>query len=323
MTFPAHIAEIFQRFGVPSATQAALYDLYVSMGADALDAFAEWTQTSGTGPEGARPEDVPAVRALAVERYLERNHPRWLNDEPTASLFNPREAEGRFAGVAAPLGLFDPSGEGTAADAAKASATALDEGQSVPPGILMLSRNGHYGGRPKTVSFDVVERVLDDALRLARAEGRQHTIPGSAGETTATLDGSSALIWEIQPNVLKPDRDRNREIRALYGKHRNWHVATLTAALLWIREKVTDLWIIRGSALKTVHEVNPGQPVSELVTEHHDRTVKRVSDALGMFLIDPGPHDAEILLQTELMNTALTKGVTDEGAAPFLWRMRW
>lgn len=323
MTFPGHIAEVFERFRVPAETQAALYDLYVSMGADALDAFAEWTSATGNSPAATRPEDVTAIRALAVDRYLMRNHPRWINDEPTATLFNPREAEGRFAGVAAPVGAFDPETEGNAGDAARAASSALEAGQSVPSGILMLSRNGHFGGRPKTISFDVVERDLESALRFARAEGRQHTLPGSAGETTGSLDGSSALIWEIQPNVLKPEGDRNRDIRAIYGRHRNWHVATLAAALLWIREKVTDLWVVRGAALKTVHEVNPGQPVSELVTDHHDRTVKRVSEALGMFLVDPGAHDAGILLDTELMNAALTKAVSADGATPYLWRVRW
>ena len=53
---------------------------------------------------------------------------------------------------------------------------------------------------------------LEDALLIAGAEGQQHTIPGSIGETSGTFDSALnvALIWEVQPNVYKPAGERNR-----------------------------------------------------------------------------------------------------------------
>ncbi|HVR43275.1 MAG TPA: hypothetical protein VMS56_07475 [Thermoanaerobaculia bacterium] len=321
--FPPHLAQILDRFGVPADTQAALYDLYLFLGAEGLDAFAEWSSRRGNDPTSSRPEDLSEVWKIAVERYLGKHHGSWIVGDPTPTLFHPREGEGRFSGVAAPVGPFEAAAEGLAGEAARAAGAMVGPDQPLPPGVLILSRNGHYGGRPKTISFDVVADRLEDAVALSAAEGRQHTLPGSAGETTASLDGSAALIWEVQPNVLKPEGDRNREIRSILGRHRNWHVATLTAAILWLRLKVSDLWILRGEALTIVHEVNPARPVGEVIVEHHDRTVKRVSESLGVFLVDPPPHDAGMLLETEIPNESLRKGLEREGAAPFLWRLRW
>lgn len=322
-SFPEHLGQILDRFGVTAATQAALYDLYLSMGSEALDAFAEWTATTGIDPSNAQPHDMEVIRTMAVDRYLRRNHESWLKGDPTPTLFHPREGEGRFAGVAASLGALRSGADGVAGEAFALASSMLTGGQSLPPGVLMLSRNGHYGGRSKTVSFEIIPDSLEDAVLLSRAEGRQHTLPGSAGETTGTLDGSLALIWEIQPNVLKPEGERNREIRGIYGKHRNWHIATLTAALAWLRTKVADIWIVRGDALSTVHEVNPAKPVGELVPALHDRTVKTVTEGMGIFLTEPPEHDRQLLLESELMNTALGTAVRENGPAPYLWRARW
>jgi hypothetical protein len=323
MTFPEHLAEILNRFGVPAATQAALYDLYLSIGSESLDAFAEWTAATGIEPSEAQPHDMETLRRMATDRYLQKSHPAWLKGDPTPTLYHPREGEGRFAGVAVSLGALREGVDGLGGEVFASAMPMLGEGQSLPPGVLMLSRNGHFGGRSKTVSFEVIPEALEDALLMAQAEGRQHTLPGSAGEATGTVDGSMALVWEVQPNVLKPEGERNREIRSLFGKHRNWHIASLTAALLWLRGKVSELWIVRGDALSTVHEVNPARPVGEIVPSLHDRTVRTVTEGLGMFLTDPPDHDKELLLDSELMNTALGEAVREHGAAPYLWRARW
>ncbi|HKR62218.1 MAG TPA: hypothetical protein VJZ00_00695, partial [Thermoanaerobaculia bacterium] len=180
MSFPAHIDRVLNAYGVPADTKAALYDLYVSMGDDVLEVFADLAERVAS-PTMLQPEDTASIRAAVVERYLVRNHPRWLAKLPTKSLWHPREAEGRASGAAVPLGETDK-------------------------GLFILGRNAHYGGRAETISFDVVARDLDDAIALGLAEGQQHTIPGSAGETSGTFDSAQnvALIWEVQPNVYKP-----------------------------------------------------------------------------------------------------------------------
>ena len=42
MPFPEHIDRVFNAFGVPADTKAALYDLYVSMGPEVLEVFSDY-----------------------------------------------------------------------------------------------------------------------------------------------------------------------------------------------------------------------------------------------------------------------------------------
>ncbi|HKO00267.1 MAG TPA: hypothetical protein VJ032_01155, partial [Thermoanaerobaculia bacterium] len=88
MAFPAHIERVFDIFGVPADTKNAIYDLYVSMGEDALEVFGEIAETVDS-PANLRPEHCQTVRKRVVERYLTRNHPRWREGQPTASLYRP------------------------------------------------------------------------------------------------------------------------------------------------------------------------------------------------------------------------------------------
>jgi hypothetical protein len=187
----------------------------------------------------------------------------------------------------------------------------------------MHGRNAHYGGRPDTVSFDVVARDLEDALAIAQAAGQQHTMPGSVGATSGTFDAinSVALIWEIQPNVYKPAEDRNRQIAKVYRRHRNWHLITLTAAMEWLRTQSVAAYILRGSALATTHEVNPAKPVSATIAEHHDRTVIRVAEALGHTLTPASTDDELLLVNSEVMNHALRQHVVQHGVSGTLWRL--
>jgi hypothetical protein len=309
--FPAHIEHVLTTYGIRAETKAALYDLYLSMGGEVLEVFADLADgvTSATMLE---PDDTLTIREQVVERYLRRNHSRWLEGMPTPSLWHPRVAEGRAAGAVVPQGELPSSAR-----------QVVGEDQPLPDGVLVLGRNAHYGGRAETISFDVVARDLDDALAIAKAAGQQHTIPGSVGSTSGTFDGEHrlALLWEVQPNVYKPAGDRNRAIAKIYRRHRNWHLITLAAALEWLAAQTATIWILRGNALAITHEVNPAKPVSESIAAMHDRTVEQVTRALGFTLADPSDEDEREILGTEVMNHALRKHVLKEGARGAMWRV--
>jgi hypothetical protein len=310
MPFPEHIARVFDAFGVPADTKDVLYDLYVTMGDEALEVFGDIAEGVDS-PATLRPEDCAPIRARVVERYVRRNHPQWLAGVPTPSLYRPRAFEGRVSGAAIPLGDVQPETQGL-----------LEDDQPVPAGIVMQGRNAHFGGRQETISFDFVAAELDDALAIALAEGQQHTLPGSVGETSGTLDAVNgvALIWEIQPNVYKPSGDRNREIARLYRRHRNWHIVTLVAALQWLRSHGVKIYVVRGEALAPTHEVNPEKPVSPTIIALHNRTVEHVTRGLGLPLAPATRDDELVLLNSTVMNAGLHKHVTLFGAAGSIWR---
>jgi hypothetical protein len=311
MPFPEHIDRVFDAYRVAPDTKAALFDLYVSLGAEVLEVFGDMAEQVES-PAQLRPEDTIGIRRKVVERYLRRVHPRWQESAPTPSLWHPRELEGRASGLAMPLG---PVG--------KIAHSVVGEDQPVPAGIVMLGRNAHYGGRVDTVSFDVVAADLDDALALALAEGQQHTMPGSAGETSGTYDAvqNVALLWEIQPNVYKPAGERNRSIAKLYRRHRNWHLLTLVAALEWLSARGCAIYVLRGVGLAPTHEVNPEKPVSGSIVLHHDRTVARVAEAMGLSLEPVTDLDEVAILDSGVMNHALRKHVLRQGAASVMWRI--
>jgi len=297
VSFPEHIEQILVAYGVRPDTKAALYDLYVSLGDEVLEVFGDIAERAASVTE-LRPEDTHTIRAAVVERYLRRCHPRWLASMPTPSLWHPRAAEGRASGAAVPLDVRHTHG------------------------ILILGRNAHYGGRSETISFDIVARDVEDAVAIARAEGQQHTLPGSVGETSGTFDSARgvALIWEVQPNVYKPAGERNRAIAKLYRRHRDWHRLTLTAALEWLRAQKCATLILRGNALSVAHEVNPAKPVSETIALLHDRTVEEVAREMNVSLGDPTDDDEITMLDSIVMNHALRKHVLQNGAAGLIWK---
>jgi hypothetical protein len=293
--FPEHIERVLDAYKIPAATKSALYDLYLAMGDEVLEVFADLAD-GVTSATMLSPDDTLLIRERVVERYVRRNHPRWAEGKPTASLWHPRVAEGRASGAAIPL-------------------------TRIPEGIPILGRNAHSGGRAETISFDVVAADLEDALLIAKSEGQQHTIPGSVGATSGTFDSAHnvALIWEVQPNVYKPSGDRNRAIAKLYRRHRDWHIATLGIAIDWLRAQQTETYILRGSALAVTHEMNPAKPMSEMIAALHDRTVERVAAARGLALTDPTNDDELRMLESNVMNHALRKHVLREGAAGSIW----
>jgi hypothetical protein len=158
---------------------------------------------------------------------------------------------------------------------------------------------------------------------IAKADGQQHTIPGSVGETSGTFDSARnlALLWEVQPNVFKPSGDRNRAIAKIYRRHRNWHVTTLGLAVEWLRAQGTETYILRGSGLAATHEMNPAAPVSDTIVALHDRTVEEVARAANATLAEPANADELVLLESEVMNHALRKHVLVNGAASVLWKL--
>lgn len=309
--FASHIEQVLDQWGVPPATKAALYDLYVSMGDEVLDVFAEIAE-GFESPTLLMPEHTETIRARVVERYVRRSHPQWLEGRPTPSLWHPRVLEGRASGLANPVGELPAD-----------LRMIIGEDQPLPDGIVVIGRNAHYGGRQETVSFDVIPRDLDDALAIALAVGQQHTLPGSVGETSATHDAvkNVALIWEVQPNVYKPAGERNREIAKVYRRHRNWHLVTLALALRWMTEHVRDLFVLRGVALATTHEVNPAKPVSPEIAAMHDRTVARVTEAIGMSLTELTDLDEIALLDSIVMNHALRQHVLAHGSSEVVWKV--
>lgn len=311
MPFPEHIAAVFDQFGVPADTKEILYDLYLSFGDEALEVFSEIAEAVPS-PADLRPEHCAGIRRSVVERYLRRNHPRWLDGQPTPSLYHPRAYEGRASGVAIPLGTVDATVHGL-----------IEEDQPIPEGILIQGRNAHFGGRQETISFDFVAAQLDDALAIGLAAGQQHTLPGSVGETTGSIDAENALalIWEIQPNVYKPSGERNREIARIFRRHRNWHIVTLVSALDWLRANEMNMYIVRGEALAPTHEVNPEKPVSPTIVALHNRTVERVTSGLGLSLTPATRDDEQVLLNSIVMNTGLQKHVQLFGAGEAIWRV--
>lgn len=311
MPFPAHIERVLDAYGIRADTKSALYDLYLALGDEVLEVFADVAEGVTTAAS-LEPDDTLTIREKVVERYLRRNHPLWLEGKPTPSLWHPRSAEGRASGAVVPLGEIP-----------EAALRVVGDDQPLPDGVLVVGRNAHSGGRAETVSFDIVARELDDALAIGRAAGQQHTVPGSAGATSATFNGERgvALVWEVQPNVFKPAGERNREIAKIYRRHRNWHLLTLAAALDWLANRGAATYVLRGDGLAVTHEVNPGKPVSGTIAALHDRTVEQVAGARGASLTAPNRDDELVLLDADVMNHALRKHVLMHGAASVMWKV--
>src|SRR5688572_10140534 len=138
MPFPDHIERVLNAYRVSADTKSALYDLYLSLGDEVLEVFADLAD-GVTSATMLSPDDTLLIRERVVERYLRRNHPRWAEGKPTASLWHPRVAEGRASGAAIPMAR-------------------------IPEGIPILGRNAHSGGRADTISFDVVAEDVEDAV---------------------------------------------------------------------------------------------------------------------------------------------------------------
>jgi hypothetical protein len=319
MSFPEHIAKILDSYGILAETKAALLDVYYQHGAAALEAFGDLAERFESVSE-IKAGDLAPLKQMMILRHLTKNHREWMEGRPTESFFAPRLSEGRGTGLISPIGCIDENGKGFAANLARSVRQMIGPDQPMPDGMLVMGRNAHYGGRDNTVSFDVVVPDEEDAVQVGYAEGRQHTVPGSIGETSGSYDGTRkiALLWEIQPNVYKPAGDRNRKIAKVYRKHRNWHITTLAAAIQWLRSANTVTFVLKGEALAATHEVNWREPVTKAVIDLHDRTVARVVAGLGLTLRELSEDEIIEVGASGLMNTGLRKRFESEGASACL-----
>jgi hypothetical protein len=295
VSLPPPVVDILAAWNVPLDVRARLTDLHVFLGQRALDAFVEIAESSGRPPSELVPADLDSLREAAGERYLELSHPRWLDGEPTTGFWRDRTIEGAPTGIVTPLGdLEDPKDDLTRL-VADAAARAAGPNQPRPQGLLLLSRNAHFGNRPGEFSIDLVPRDLEQAKAVNRGVGQQHTAPGSIGEAsgTALSDPPIAVTWEIQPNIHKPSGDRNREANAAWRRHRNWHLIVAIGAFAWLRHNGYRCHVLRSQALQMAHEVNPAKPVTDQVRSNHDRTIDSALAALGLArtpLAEPSPE---------------------------------
>ena len=189
-----------------------------------------------------------------------------------------------MTGLARPLGDLEDASNAFAARVAAAAALAAGPDQPRPQGLLVLSKGGHYGNRPGEFSVDLIPSELDAALAVNESAGQQHTLPGSIGETSGTLleDSALALVWEIQPNIYKPSKERNQSASKPFRRHRNWHLITSIAAFAWLHENALVTHVLNASALALAHEVNPEKPVTPEIEAFHERTVARALAGLGL-----------------------------------------
>jgi len=98
------------------------------------------------------------------------------------------------------------------------------------------------------------------------------------------------------------------------------HSAQFVAALEWLRSRHFRVYILRGEALASTHEVNPAKPVSDAIIKLHNRTVANVTAGLNMALTPASRDDEQLLLDSGVMNTGLSERVMLSGAADAIWR---
>jgi len=314
MPLPPRLAETLLGFGLSAEAIAAVEDWHHHLGPAAIEALSELVETRGVAPEALQPSDLDELRALAGARYLRDAHPRWRRGESTTGFWRDRRRGGTASGLVVPLGdLSAPVGP-FASRVAAAARAALGERQPPPRGLLLLSRNAHRGNQEDSIAFDLVPAPLEQALSLNEALGRQHTLPGSIGETSGRTAGDPpvALLWEVQPNVYKPAAGRNEAAREAYRRHRGWPLTTAVAALVWLREHGYRVLVLRGSELRAAHEVNPAEPLGPGIAELHDRTFQQAAQALGWSLEEAGPDLPDLL---PLAKVQLGDSIRDRGSA--------
>jgi hypothetical protein len=313
VSLPARVTEVLAAWGVPTDVRARLAELHRFIGPAAIDAFVGIAESSSRAPSELLPQDLDPIRADAGESYLSHNHPLWLQGEPTPGFWRDRTLEGGASGLVTPLANLEAPHDDLGRVVASAYAAATGPDQPPPRGILLLSRNTHFGNRPGEFSVDLVPSDLDEARAVNRGLGQQHTIPGSIGEASGTAWGEPplAVAWEIQPNIYKPSAERNREANAAWRRHRNWHLATAIGAFAWLRHGGWRSHVLRSEALHLAHEVNPDKPLSDDIRALHDRTVNAALHALGLSRAPVDPRDGDALAR--LLDEALSQ---DRGGAP-------
>lgn len=324
MSLPPRFARVLSEHGVAADTRLRIQDLYYSLGAGVMDALAELAERRALLPPDIRPEHLEDVRPILGEAYLRHHHGEWTEGQSSRGFWQDRSQRGAIGGKVRPLGLLDEGeAEGLPLRVSRVAAAALPDDQPKPKGLLLLAEDSHSAARPATFSFDVVPRDLEAALQLNACTGRQHTTPGSIGETSGTLlaDGGPGLVWEVQPNVYKPTPERNREARSTVGRHRSWPVVTTVAAFLWLREEGRRVFVLRPEGLRPAHEVNPrDEPLGDELLALHERNVRTATGALGLELTPPAP-DFDCLPLARAVSPALERAFHELGADALFWEL--
>ena len=324
MSLPPRFVRVLAEHGVAAETRLRIEDLYYSLGAGVMEAVAELAERRNVRPPDLRPEHLDELRSILGDWFLRRHHEEWLAGTGTRGFWQDRRQKGAIGGKIRPLGRLD---EGEAAGFAlgvdEAARSRLGEGQPSPRGLLLLAENSHSAARPGTFTFDLVPSELESALILNASLGRQHSTPGSIGETSGSLlpDEGPAVVWEVQPNVYKPGAHRNREARPIVGKHRSWPVVTTVAAFTWLREQGRRIFVLRPEALRPAHEVNPrDEPLGEKLLPLFERNVRSAAEALGLVLRPPAAQ-ADCVLLARLVSPALERALHAQGAEALLWEL--
>jgi len=295
MTLPSAVAQLLLRYGLQAETLSGIEDLYRRLGKGVIAALGELAEELGRGPDEITRDDLKRIRALVGRTYLHAVHEAWRTGKPTAGFWRDPTFGAEPAGVVTPLANLEKP-DGAMAQRIDQALRGLD-GQSPSRGVLCLSRRGHQGNYAAGFSVDLVPSEPEHAHALNEAEGRQHTLPGSIGETSGHVDSEAgvALVWEIQPNLFKPSAERSPAARSPYRKYRFWPAATCVGALAWLIERDFRVYVLRGSALPATHEVINQPRLGEQIAAHHERTATRSAQALGLDLVEAEASAAEEL----------------------------
>ncbi len=265
MTLPSAVAQLLLRFGLQAETLSGVEDLYRRLGQGVIPALGELSEQLGRSPSEITRQDLSQIRALVGRSYLDTAHDAWRAGKPTVGFWRDPSLGAEPAGVVRPLANLQTP-EGVVAQRIDQGLRALDE-HSGRRGVLCLSRRGHQGNYAEGFSVDLVPSELEHAHALNEAAGRQHTLPGSIGETSGHLafESGVALVWEIQPNIFKPSAALSPVARSPYRKYRFWPAATCIGALAWLVERNFRVYVLRGSALPATHEVINQPRLSDLL----------------------------------------------------------
>jgi hypothetical protein len=324
VSLPPRFARVLVEHGIAADTRLRIEDLYYSLGAGVMDALADLAEQLNVLPPEITPQHLERVRLIMGERFLARHHPEWLAGQGTRGFWQDRGMAGAVGGSIRSLGLLDEDGGPALVERVRAACGGvLAEGQPGPRGLLLLALDSHSAARPGTFTLEVVPRDLESAQVLNRCVGRQHSTPGSIGETSGTLmpDDGPAVVWEVQPNVYKPTSERNREARSVVGKHRSWPVVTTVAAFAWLRGEGRRVFVLRPEALRPAHEVNPrDEPLGDELLPLHERNVRAAADALGLELVAPAA-DFDATLLARAVSPRLERELHAKGAEALLWEL--
>lgn len=325
MSLPPRLSRVLAKHGIAADTRLRIEDLYHSLGSGVMDALAELAEREALRPSDIRPEHLEQIRPILGEVFLERHHPEWLRGEGTRGFWQDRRQAGAIGGTVRPLGLLD-EGERTefTERVARAAGERIAEGQPGPRGLLMLDLDSHSGARPGTFSLELLPRDLSSALKLNTCVGRQHTTPGSIGETSGSLlaDEGPAVVWEVQPNVYKPTAERNREARSVAGKLRSWPIVTTVAAYCWLRDQGRRVFVLKPEGLRPAHVVETDdKPMSDELLRVYERNVRAAAEALGLELSTP-QGDIDCFPMARAISAPLERMLHAKGAATLFWELR-